>query len=59
MMRRDLIEAVADELDHDQTSCFCEQPPEGESGVIECRPCQHRRLAKTLREAIKDEVRKR
>ncbi len=43
-------DVVSEELDN-QLGCYCELPPPGESGVIECTPCRDRRLARTLRAA--------
>lgn len=44
---RRLIRAVADEL-FTLEGCYCDEPPVGESGTIECTPCRDNRLAKAL-----------
>ena len=48
------MEAVLDEMEQQgRGKCYCEEPSEGESGVIECTRCMHRRWYAVLVEACK------
>ena len=46
---RILLERVIDELNGSaRGSCYCDEPPPGEQGKVECTPCRDHRLAKAL-----------
>lgn len=44
-------EAIEAELS-DGGDCYCDDPPPGESGIVECQPCQHQRWGAMLRAAL-------
>lgn len=51
---RALVDAAYEVVDELVTRerCYCDEPGEGESGVIECTPCRDRRLANILLQAL-------